>query len=316
MTKVSILKRFFIISMFVAVTAVSAFAQGSGFNFQGRMNDGANPANGHYDLQFRLFDAVTGGNQINSIVSVPDTILVNGVFSVTLDFGASAFNNPNSVFIEIAVKLNGSPNAFTILGPRQQLTAVPFAVRAISADSATSALNAFNAGNATNAQNAVNATTATNALSLGGVAPAGWARLNVQNTGSLMLSGDVQMGGNATQPITSNGLVKAMIVVGNPSTPTIVRCYNGVTNSSSGNCGFSVIKAPGLDGVHKIDFGFDVSTRFVVVSAQYDNGSFGPHTANNGINYRFFNNTTVDVFTFSNSWADTTGTIAYTILLF
>lgn len=34
----------------------TAWAQTTAFNFQGRLNDGANPANGRYDLQFKLFD--------------------------------------------------------------------------------------------------------------------------------------------------------------------------------------------------------------------------------------------------------------------
>ncbi len=41
-----ILKHLFIISMFVALTAGNAFTQGTGFNFQGRLNNGTNPANG------------------------------------------------------------------------------------------------------------------------------------------------------------------------------------------------------------------------------------------------------------------------------
>ncbi len=111
-----------------------AAAQGNGFSFQGRLNDGNTPANGAYDLQFRLYDAIAGGNQIGSMVDRPNTVLANGVFSVTLDFGAAAFNNPASVFIEIAVKPNGSPNAFNFLGPRQQLTVVPYAIKAANSD--------------------------------------------------------------------------------------------------------------------------------------------------------------------------------------
>ncbi|HVE59093.1 MAG TPA: hypothetical protein VNB22_19880 [Pyrinomonadaceae bacterium] len=323
MTRKSILKRFFIISLFIVIATTAALAQSTAFSFQGRLNDGTNPANGRYDLEFKLFNTITGGTQVGATLARPNTILINGVFSTTLDFGAAAFNNPNSVFIEIAVKPNGSPNQLTILGPRQQITAVPFALRATSAanaDNSTNAVNAQNAVNATNATNATTATTAataTNALSLGGVSSTGWTRLNVENTGSLILTGGIQAGGNLTQPTNSNGLVKAMIVVGHVSSiPNIMRCYNGVTTSSSGNCGFSITAAPGLAGVDKIDFGFDISTRFVVVSAQYANGSFSPSTNNNGINYRIFNNTTVDVFTFSNSWADTREINSYTILIF
>lgn len=226
MTREYILKRFFIILMFIVLTATGSLAQSSAFSFQGRLNDGANPANGRYDLEFRLFNAITGGTQIAAVVLRPNTILINGVFSTTLDFGAAAFNNnPNSIFIEIAVRPNGSTNAFTILGPRQQITSVPFAIRATNA---TNADNATNAINSQNAVNATNATTANNALSLGGVIPTGWTRLNVPNTGGLILSDGVQMGGNASQATNSNGLVKAMIMVNGSSTPSIVRCASVV----------------------------------------------------------------------------------------
>ncbi len=122
---------------------MGVFAQGNAFNFQGRLNDGTNPANGSYDLQFKLYDAVMGGNQIGTMVGRPNTVLANGVFSVVLDFGASAFNDPASIFIEIGVKPNGSPNAYTILGPRQQLTVVPYAVRAMNATNADHATTAM-----------------------------------------------------------------------------------------------------------------------------------------------------------------------------
>ena len=68
MVRKLIVRRLFIISMLAALTAGTAFAQGTGFNFQGRLNDGANPANGQYDLQFRLFNAVQGGTQIGLIL--------------------------------------------------------------------------------------------------------------------------------------------------------------------------------------------------------------------------------------------------------
>ncbi len=110
-------KNILLIFALVILLPVFAAAQGNAFNFQGRLNDGTNPANGSYDLQFRLYDAIAGGAQIGATLTRANTTLVNGVFSVNLDFGAAAFNSPNAVFIEISVKPNGSPNAYTILGP-------------------------------------------------------------------------------------------------------------------------------------------------------------------------------------------------------
>lgn len=291
----------------VLLIPAAALAQGNAFSFQGRLNDGTNPANGRYDLEFRLYNAITGGTQIGAALARPATVLINGVFSTMLDFGTTAFNSPNNVFIEISVKPGGSPNAFTILGPRQQLTAVPFAIRSLNATNADIAQNAVNAGNAVNAINAENAAnagsanTALNALNLGGVAPAGWTRLNVQNTGDLLTTGRLQITGNATQAAASNGLIKAMLTVN--SNGTIARCYNGITNSSTGNCGFAV--ALPLSGVFRINFGFPVADRFVSVTAQYCSGCFNGATNNIGANYRIFDSTSYEVFTFQSGSADT-----------
>ena len=73
---------------------------------------------------------------------------------------------------------------------------------------------------------------------------------------------------NITQPITANGLVKAMIYVG--LNGTIVRCYNGISNVSTGNCGFSI---GGLNnGVYDVNFGFAVNNRFITITP-YNNQS-------------------------------------------
>ena len=139
MKRKSILQNIFVGLILICLTASTALAQTTAFNFQGRLNDGTTPANSSYDLQFRLYDAIVGGNQIGALAARPNTTLINGVFSVTLDFGATAFKSPNSIFIEIAVRPNGNPNAYTILGPRQQLTVVPFAGRAANATLADNA---------------------------------------------------------------------------------------------------------------------------------------------------------------------------------
>ena len=334
--------------------SLPASAQGTGFNFQGRLNDGANAANGAYDLQFRLYDAIAGGTQIFAVSSRPNTTVINGVFSVTLDFGATAFNTPNSIFIEIAVRPNGSPNAYTILGPRQQLTVVPYAVRAASAANADNAANAVNAQNSVNATNstnaatatnsfslggvaagsylqtngngsqltnvnavtAANATTANNALNLGGVAPAGWMRLNVSNAGGLILTDSLQvggattLGGNVTQAASSNGLVKAMIAVN--ASGEIARCYNGITNSSTGNCNFVITEPLGGVGVFRINFGFPVAGRFVAVTPRYQQSAIN----NRGANYREFDSVSIEVFTFSAGNPTDTLAGGFTIILF
>jgi|KBSMisStaDraftv2_1062788.scaffolds.fasta_scaffold76633_3 hypothetical protein len=306
------MKKVTLTCVFILMLSALGLAQGNGFNFQGRLNDGTNPANGRYDLQFRLYDAIAGGNQIGAVLSSPNTILINGVFSVTLDFGAAAFNSPNNIFIEIAIRPNGSPNAFAILGPRQQLTVVPFAVRAANATNADNATNAQAAVNASSANFATTAVTATNALNLGGLPPSNYAQLNVVNTGDLRTTGALAITSNAFQPITANGFVKAMIQVSPQG--VVLHCFNGIANSSTGDCGFVVTQPPQVIGVYRINFGFPISARFVAVSAEY--GRFGNSQNNNGgANYRSFDSTSIEVFTYD---ADSLDTFlrGFTIILF
>jgi hypothetical protein len=107
-----------------------AFAQGTAFTYQGRLNDGANPANGSYDLRFALFDALTIGNQLASPITNSPVNVSNGLFTVTLDFG-NQFPGPDR-WLEIGVRTNEG-GAFTSLNPRQPLTPAPYAIYSSSA---------------------------------------------------------------------------------------------------------------------------------------------------------------------------------------
>lgn len=76
--------------------------------------------------------------------------------------------------------------------------------------------------------------------------------------------------GNVAQTLSSNGLVKAMLYVQQDG--VILRCYNGVTSVSTGNCGFSITRPiTGNHLVYRINFGFQVNDRFVSVTPR---GSF------------------------------------------
>ncbi|HQU82508.1 MAG TPA: hypothetical protein PKY59_05275 [Pyrinomonadaceae bacterium] len=310
-------KTIFILAIIFSVAGL-ALAQGNAFSFQGKLNDGTSPANGRYDLEFKLFDAITGGTQIGPTVSRPGTTLINGVFSVALDFGAQAFQNPNSIFIEIAIRPFGSPNQLTILGPRQQLTVVPFASRSQNATNADSSQNSAQLGgvaaseyitrtngvadfirNSTQTQtnsnfNISGTGTINGNLSVGG---------NQSLTGNLVSNGSLQISGNARQDIAANGLVKAMLFVN--SSGQVVRCYNGVNNTSTGNCGFTITFPLGeFAGVYRINFGFPISNRFVSVTARYPNVPANAYNA--GANYREFDNTSIEVFMFATFTRDTT----------
>ena len=97
------------------------------------MTDGITAANGTYDLGFALFDAASGGNQIGSTVTRAAVNVTNGVFTVQLDFDATAFPGADR-YLEVRVKKPTDAN-FTTLTPRQQVTSAPYAIRALNATS-------------------------------------------------------------------------------------------------------------------------------------------------------------------------------------
>jgi hypothetical protein len=121
---------------------------GSGFTYQGRLLDGGNPANGLYDLRFTLFDAATGGNQIGTPITLLNQTVTNGLFTVTLDFGTTAFRG-DARFLQIEVQHNGT--GYVPLSPRQPLTPAPYAMSlmpgaVISANTSSNVLTASNNG--------------------------------------------------------------------------------------------------------------------------------------------------------------------------
>ncbi len=132
--------RLTLISLFAFVLTLagtSVRAQTTSFTYQGLLTDGGNPANGAFDLQFKLFTTLTGGAQQGATATVEDANVSNGVFKVTLDFGAPALSGTER-FLEIGVRPGSSTGSFTTLAPRQQLTSSPYAIRTLSAATADS----------------------------------------------------------------------------------------------------------------------------------------------------------------------------------
>ncbi len=127
----------------VLVMAQTALTQSTEFTFQGRLLDNSLPATGSYDLEFRLFDAATGGTEFGSIAS-PGVSVTSGVFSVPLDFGNSFDGGPR--FIQIGVRPAGSPDPFTVLDPRQPISSAPYAIRSLNAAAAETAANSSQLG--------------------------------------------------------------------------------------------------------------------------------------------------------------------------
>jgi len=121
----------------LCVGLVSARAQGTAFTYQGRLTDNGSAANGNYDLRFTIYDSVTSGTVIAGPITNSLTSLDNGLFNVTLDFGANVFDG-SARWLEIAVQTNGA-FPFTPLTPRQPVTPTPYALFAPNAAIAVTA---------------------------------------------------------------------------------------------------------------------------------------------------------------------------------
>ncbi len=136
--KVNSLKIKQIITTVALLTCLStAFAQGTAFTYQGRLNTTNGPASGTYNLAFSLFNTNAGGTAIAGPVTNSATAVTNGLFTVTIDFGPGVFTGQTN-WLQIGVETNGA-GTFTTLAPRQQLTPTPYAIYSANAGSATTA---------------------------------------------------------------------------------------------------------------------------------------------------------------------------------
>ena len=68
-----------------------AAAETTVFSYGGKLPASLTPANGSFEMEFELFDAAVGGNQIGATVSLSNVEVKAGSYSVQLDFGEAAF---------------------------------------------------------------------------------------------------------------------------------------------------------------------------------------------------------------------------------
>lgn len=129
------------------IAASFAGAQSTEFSYQGQLQNSNAPATGTFDFEFALFGSALGGSQLGPALTRSGVNVVNGIFSVSLDFGNQFDGSPK--FLEIRVKASGG-GAFTTLFPRQNVASSPYSVRSIDAQNAINSQTAVNATNATN----------------------------------------------------------------------------------------------------------------------------------------------------------------------
>jgi trimeric autotransporter adhesin len=226
----------------------TARAQGTAFTYQGRLNSGANPANGNYDLTFSVFGVASGVGQVGSTVT-NFTAVSNGLFTVTLDFG-NQFPGVGR-WLEIGVRTNGGGSFFT-LSPRQALTPAPYAITAgnltgvvpsagvagtyASPVTFSSLANSFS-GNGSGLANV-------NALTLGGIGATGFWR-TTGNAGTI--AGPNFLGTTDNQPleIQANG-VRALRI--EPQGSAAANLIGGYYQNSAGGSQAAAIAGGGTSG--------------------------------------------------------------------
>jgi hypothetical protein len=134
-----------------------AHAQGTAFTYQGRLDSSGAPVSGSYDFTFTLFVTNASGVAIAGPVTNAATIVSNGLFTTTINFGTGVFTG-GSNWLELAVRTNAT-GGFNTLAPRQPVTPTPYAIYSANAGSAVTATTA---GSATSATSATTAATANN----------------------------------------------------------------------------------------------------------------------------------------------------------
>ncbi len=122
-----------VLGLMVSLAQVGkAEPMGTAWTYQGRVLDANGPSDGLYDFQFKLYDNanVIDGNQVGSDVNVPDVDVIDGYFTVVLEFGCDVFNG-DARWLEIEVRQADSndPNDFITLSPRQEVTPIPYALQ-------------------------------------------------------------------------------------------------------------------------------------------------------------------------------------------
>jgi hypothetical protein len=269
-------------------------AVGTAITYQGQLTQGGSGVTAICDMAFRLFDTVVGGQQIGNPIS--STVPVTGaLFTVALDFGASAFTG-DARYLEIRVRCPVGSGSFTTLSPRTTLAAAPYALTlrsgALISGTADSTLRIIN--NNTDSGlglevNSIGDGITVDARGQYGTGLQAYAdepngKGVFASGGSIGVSGNSETGtgvharaddgtalyveGQSRQSRTGGGLVKALVSV---YLNDIDQCFNGQVipprTDAAGDCGFDLAVS---GATFTVTLGFNVADRFFSVTPFYE----------------------------------------------
>ncbi len=122
------------VDLTISLGPVEPPADVNGFTYQGRLMDNNAAADGLYDFEFKLYDAAEAGVQQGQAIRLDDVDVIDGYFTVVLDFGSEVFDGSNR-WLEVSLRPGDSTGIFTALSPRQQIRPTPYALYAERAGS-------------------------------------------------------------------------------------------------------------------------------------------------------------------------------------
>lgn len=121
-----------VLSSVVAMGLFVCVAGAEPMSYQGSLQDNGQPANGLYDLEFRLYDS--SATPVTAPVEMHDVEVIDGLFYVEINFPDGVFEAFDDLDLGVRVRDGGSVGGYTELLPRTSITPAPVAVRALSAD--------------------------------------------------------------------------------------------------------------------------------------------------------------------------------------
>lgn len=123
-----------------SIDAWAAKPLGTVFTYQGRLDSEGEPANGSFAMGFQLFDGSgPAALQLGPDVDLNPVEVVDGLFTVQLDFGGNEFMG-DRVWLQIHVAPSKKPSAVESLYPRQEITPSPYAIYAATGPGYTGVL--------------------------------------------------------------------------------------------------------------------------------------------------------------------------------